>query len=88
MQVFPPSLRRPTTLGTSFMGILWLLDLHRSLLYFVLLLLTLGLTFWEAREQGYDRRLTLWWLSVVAMAHVPAYIALRGWVAWQKRSAR
>jgi len=50
--------------------------------------MTLGLTFWEAREQGYDRRLTVWWLSVVAMAHVPAYIVLRGWVAWQKRSAR
>ena len=70
------------------MGILWLLDLHTKMLYFVLLLMTLGLTFWEAREQGYDRRLTLWWLAVVAMAHVPAYIALRGWVAWQKRSAR
>ena len=70
------------------MGILWLLDIHRSLLYFVLLLLTLGLTFWEVRDQGSARRLTLWWLSVVAMAHVPAYIVLRGWVAWQKRSAR
>ena len=70
------------------MGILWLLDLHTKVLYFVLLLMTLGLTFWETREQGYDRRLTLWWLSVVAMAHVPAYIVLRGWVAWQKRSAR
>ena len=70
------------------MGILWLLDLHRSLLYFVLLLLALVLTFWEAREQGYERRLTLWWLSVVAMAHVPAYIALRGWVAWQSRGTR
>jgi len=68
------------------MGIMWLLDLHRSLLYFVLLLVTLGLTFWEAREQSYDRRLTLWWLSVVGMLHVPAYLALRGWVAWQKRS--
>ena len=70
------------------MGILWLLDLHRSLLYFVLLLLPLGLTFWEAREQGYARRLTLWWLSVVAMTHVPAYITLRGWVAWQNRGTR
>lgn len=54
----------------------------------MLLLGALGLTFWETREQGYDRRLTLWWLSVVGMAHVPAYLALRGWVAWQKRSAR
>ena len=70
------------------MGILWLLDLHTKMLYFVLLLMTLGLTFWEAREQGYDRRLTMWGLSVVAMAHVPAYIALRGWIAWQNRRAR
>ena len=70
------------------MGILWLLGLHEEGLYFVLLLGALGLTFWEAREQGYDRRLTMWWLSVVGMAHVPAYLALRGWVAWQQRSAR
>ncbi len=54
----------------------------------LLLLAVLGLTWWEARQQGYDRRLTLWWLSVVAMAHVPAYLALRGWVAWQDRRGR
>ena len=70
------------------MGILWLLDLHTNVVYFVLLLGALGLTFWEAREQGYDRQLTLWWLSVVGMAHVPAYLALRVWVAWQKRTGR
>ena len=70
------------------MGILWLLDLETKLLYFMLLLGVLGLTFWEVREQGYDRRLTLWWLSVVAMAHIPAYLALRGWVAIQKRRTR
>ena len=70
------------------MGILWLLALETKLLYFMLLLGVLGLTFWEVREQGYDRRLTLWWLSVVAMAHIPAYLALRGWVAIQKRRTR
>ena len=70
------------------MGILWLLDLETKLLYFMLLLGVLGLTFWEVRDQGYDRRLTLWWLSVVAMAHIPAYLALRGWVAIQKRRTR
>lgn len=70
------------------MGLLWLLELHQSLLYFVLLLACLGLTFWEAREQGFDRRLTLWWVSVVGMTHVPGYLALRGWVAWRRRSRR
>lgn len=70
------------------MGILWLFDLETKLLYFMLLLGALGLTLWEVREQGYDRRLTLWWLSVVAMAHIPAYLALRGWVAIQKRRTR
>ena len=68
------------------MGTMWLLRQQGSSLYFVLLLFTLGLTFWEAREQGYDRRLTLWWLSVVAMAHVPAYLLLRIWVARQGRN--
>jgi hypothetical protein len=68
------------------MGVMWLLELQGNLLFLVLLVVALGLTFWEAREQGYDRRLTLWWLSVVGMAHVPAYLALRGWVAWQQRA--
>ncbi len=67
------------------MGVMWLLELQGNRLFLVLLVVALGLTFWEAREQGYDRRLTLWWLSVVGMAHVPAYLALRGWVAWQRR---
>ena len=70
------------------MGILWLLKMHTSLLYFGLLLGVLGLTFWEVREQGYDRRLTLWWRAAGAMAHIPAYLALRGWVAIQKRRTR
>jgi len=69
------------------MGLMWLLDLHRHIVPLVVLVAVLGLTVWEAREQGYDRRLTLWWLSVVGMAHVPAYLALRGWVAWQRRQA-
>ena len=69
------------------MGIMWLLGLHQHPVPLLILVAALGMTLWEAWEQGYDRRLTLWWLSVVGMAHVPAYLALRGWVVWQKRSA-
>tara|TARA_Y100000590_G_scaffold380752_1_gene449294 strand:+ start:954 stop:1178 length:225 start_codon:yes stop_codon:yes gene_type:complete len=62
-------------------GVLWLIGAHRSGFLFLLLLAALGLTFWEARHQGYDRRLTLWWLSVVGMTHVLGFLALRIWVA-------
>ena len=63
------------------MGVLWLIGAHRSGFLFLLLLAALGLTFWEARQQGFDRRLTLWWVSVVGMTHVLGYLALRIWVA-------
>lgn len=63
------------------MGVLWLIGAHRSGLMFVLLLAAIGLTVWEARQQGLDRRLTLWWVSVVGMTHVLGYLALRVWVS-------
>ena len=52
---------------------------------FVLLIAALGLTVWEAREQKFDRRMTLWWASVVGMTHVLGYLALRAWVANRER---
>ena len=70
------------------MGVMWLLGVEQSSVLLMLLVAALGLTFWETREQGYELKVTIWWLSLVAMGHVPAYIAVRGWVAWQKRSAR
>ena len=63
------------------MGVLWLIDAHQSGFLFLLLWAALGLTVWEARQQGFDRRLTLWWVSVVGMTHVLGYLALRVWVA-------
>ena len=67
------------------MGILWLLGAHRSAVLFVLLIAALGRTGWEAREQKFDRRMTLWWASVVGMTHVLGYLALRAWVANRER---
>jgi len=69
------------------MGILWLLGAHNSAVLFVLLIAALGLTVWEARQQKFDRRTTLWWASVVGMTHVLGYLALRAWVANRERKS-
>ena len=58
---------------------------HQSGVFFLLLLAVLGLTWWEARQQDFDRRLTLWWISVVGMTHVLGYLAMRAWVASRER---
>jgi len=68
-------------------GILWLLGAHNSAVLFVLLIAALGLTVWEARQQKLDRRMTLWWASVVGMTHVLGYLALRAWVANRERKS-
>ncbi len=70
------------------MGILWLMGAHQSGVFFLLLLAVLGLTWWEARQQDFDRRLTFWWISVVGMTHVLGYLALRVWVASSERRDR
>ena len=61
---------------------------HQSGVFLLLLLAVLGLTWWEARHQDFDRRLTLWWISVVGMTHVLGYLALRAWVASSERRDR
>tara|TARA_B100001105_G_C22229864_1_gene373523 strand:+ start:415 stop:609 length:195 start_codon:yes stop_codon:yes gene_type:complete len=61
---------------------------HQSGVFFLLLLAVLGLTWWEARQQDFDRRLTFWWISVVGMTHVLGYLALRVWVASSGRRDR
>jgi|TARA_B100000678_G_scaffold9933_1_gene8136 hypothetical protein len=61
---------------------------HQSGVFFLLLLAVLGLTWWEARQQDFDRRLTFWWISVVGMTHVLGYLALRAWVASSERRDR
>ena len=61
---------------------------HQSGVFFLLLLAVLGLTWWEARQQDFDRRLTFWWISVVGMTHVLGHLALRAWVASSERRDR
>ena len=61
---------------------------HQSGVFFLLLLAVLGLTWWEARQQDFDRRLTFWWISVVGMTHVLGYLGLRVWVASSERRDR
>ena len=67
------------------MGILWLIGAQQSAVLFLLLVAALGLTWWEARQQDFDRRLTFWWISVVGMTHVLGYLALRLWVTFRER---
>ena len=46
----------------------------------ILLAAAVGLTFWECRERGYRPVVVLWWMSLVAITHVPGYIVLRFFV--------
>ena len=58
---------------------------QQSAVLVLLLVAALGLTWWEARQQDFDRRLTFWWISVVGMTHVLGYLALRLWVTFRER---
>jgi hypothetical protein len=66
--------------------VFWLLGF-----YPVVLLLTWALTFYltfvEARQQRLDKLRTLWWLQLVFFLHFPAYLALRLWVVYRRRTA-
>jgi TctA family transporter len=47
----------------------------------------LYLTFIETRQQHLDRVHTLWWMLLVFLTHFLGYLALRGWVFYQRRAA-
>lgn len=69
------------------MGIMLLLQAERSVVLWVALLIAVALTVWEVWEQRLSRRLSLWWVLLVLLTHVPGYLGLRGWVAYRARSA-
>lgn len=52
----------------------------QSTVLWILLAAAVGLTFWECRERGYRLKVLLWWVSFVAISHVPGYIILRFFV--------
>jgi hypothetical protein len=63
--------------------IFWLLG------YFPMVLLltwavAMYLTFVEARQQQMDWRHTLWWLQLTFLTHFVGYLALRGWLFYQR----
>ena len=69
------------------MGLIMLFNAEGSAIMLLSLVAALGLTWWECREHEYGLRLTLWWMSLVLLVHVPGYLALRLWTAAGYRSA-
>ena len=69
------------------MGLMIVAGAEQSAVLWILLAAGVGLTWWECREQQLDRRLTTWWMLLVVLVHIPGYLALRLWGAWQKRQA-
>jgi hypothetical protein len=67
------------------MGLMILADAEGSIVLLLLLFAALGLTYWEARERDFDRRLTTWWMLLVLLIHVIGYIALRVWLMIRDR---
>lgn len=67
------------------MGLLLLFGAAGSVVMWGTLLLALALTFWEVREAGFSPKASLWWLLLVLLAHVPAYLALRVVTAYLKK---
>ena len=61
------------------MGLMILAGAETSAVLMMLLVASLGLTFWEARELELDWRMTLWWMLLVVLVHVFGYLALRVW---------
>ncbi len=66
------------------MGLMILAEAEQSVVLLVLLVATLGLTFWEARSRGLDWQRTAWWMLLVLLTHVIGYLALLGWGAYRK----
>lgn len=54
---------------------------QRSVVLWLLLVLALGLTYWETREQRFSARTSAWWLLLVTLTHVLGYIGLRAFLA-------
>ncbi len=49
------------------------------------LLASVGLTIWEVREHEFSKKAQLWWILFVLLVHVPGYLMLRGFTAYQRQ---
>lgn len=62
-----------------------LFGIQNVLIMWLVLIPTIGLTVWEAREQQLNLERTLWWVLLVILLHVVGYLAIRVWAARQGR---
>ena len=67
------------------MGLMILIGAQDNLILAVVLLVAIGLAFWETREHKFNIKQTVWALLFVALLHVPGYLALRFWLNYRKR---
>ena len=58
----------------------------QSIPLWIFLLTAVGLTYWECRTRGYRPKITLWWVTFVAITHVVGYIILRFFVRPPRRA--
>lgn len=67
------------------MGLLLLFDATGNALLWGVLLVTVGLTYWEVKENNFTPKYQMWWLLFVLLVHVPGYLALRVVTALRRR---
>ena len=61
---------------------------HAPWILLLTLLGALWLSWVELREErDLSRQVQLWWMLLVALLHVPGFLALRAWVALRRRRA-
>lgn len=68
------------------MGLMMLLNAEASGIMWLALVGAVLLTWWECRGAQMSSRATLWWVSVVLLIHALGYLALRAWLAGQRKN--
>jgi hypothetical protein len=67
------------------MGLLLLFDATGNAVMWGALLLAVGLTVWEVRENKFTTKSQVWWILLVLLIHVPGYLVLRGVTAYLRK---
>lgn len=67
------------------MGLLLLFDATGNAVMWGALLIAVGLTVWEVRENDFTPKAQMWWILLVLLIHVPGYLLLRGVTAYRRK---
>lgn len=67
------------------MGFLLLFDATANAVMWGVLLVAVGLTYWEVRESNFTPKAQMWWILLVLLIHVPGYLMLRAVTAYLRR---